>query len=106
MQLPADLSETMAAKAEGVAGFLKGLASPQRLMILCCLADGEKHVGALIAATDIPQTSMSQHLAKLKDEGIVAVRREHRTLHYRIDHPAALELMQTLYRHFCEDKDR
>jgi DNA-binding transcriptional ArsR family regulator len=104
MQLPADLGETMAAKAEAVAGFLKGLASPQRLMILCCLADGEKHVGALIAATGIPQTSMSQHLAKLKDAGIVAVRREHRTLHYRIDHPAALELMQTLYRHFCQDE--
>lgn len=106
MQLPADLTETMAAKAEDVAGFLKGLASPQRLLILCCLADGEKHVGALIAATGIAQTSMSQHLAKLKGEGIVVARREHRTLYYRIDHPAALELMQTLYRHFCQDKDR
>jgi DNA-binding transcriptional ArsR family regulator len=103
MELPPDLTETMAAKAEGVAGFLKGLASPQRLMILCRLADGEKHVGALIEATGIAQTSMSQHLARLKDEGIVAVRREHRTLYYRIEHPAVLELMQTLYRHFCQD---
>jgi DNA-binding transcriptional ArsR family regulator len=102
--LPADLPATMAEKAEGVAGFLKGLASPQRLMILCCLAEGEQHVGALIAATGIAQTSMSQHLAKLRAEGIVAVRREHRTLHYRIDHPAVLDLIQTLYRHFCQDR--
>jgi len=103
MDLPPDLTEAMAVKAEGVAGFLKGLASPQRLMILCCLAAGERHVGALIAATGIAQTSMSQHLARLREEGIVAIRRDHRTLYYRIDHPAALELVQTLYRHFCRD---
>ncbi|MFO1143955.1 MAG: metalloregulator ArsR/SmtB family transcription factor [Amaricoccus sp.] len=103
MDLPPDLIEAMAIKAEAVAGFLKGLANPQRLMILCCLVGGEKHVGALIEATGIAQTSMSQHLARLKDEGIVAVRREHRTLYYRIDHPAALEVMETLYRRFCQD---
>ena len=106
MNLPAGLPATMAEKADGVAGFLKGLASPQRLTILCCLAEGEKHVGALIAATGIAQTSMSQHLARLRAEGIVAVRREHRTLHYRIVHPAVLDLMRTLYRHFCEDDVR
>ncbi|HRO12590.1 helix-turn-helix transcriptional regulator [Amaricoccus sp.] len=103
MNLPPDLTETMAAKAGGVAAFLKGLANPQRLMILCCLAGGEMHVGALVEATGIAQTSMSQHLARLKEEGIVAVRREHRTLHYRIAHPAAVEIMRTLYCHFCRD---
>lgn len=104
MDFPTDLNETMAEKADGVAGFLKGIANPQRLMILCCLVGGEMNVGALIAQTGIAQTSMSQHLAKLKDEGIVAVRRDHRSLHYRLDHPAVLELMQTLYRHFCQEK--
>lgn len=104
MDQPADLSETMAEKAETVAGFLKGLANPQRLMILCCLVAGERNVGTLITATGIPQTSMSQHLAKLKEEGIVAVRRDHRSLYYRIDHPAVHELMQTLYRAFCQDR--
>ncbi|MFO1105623.1 MAG: metalloregulator ArsR/SmtB family transcription factor [Amaricoccus sp.] len=104
MQLPANLSDTMADKAETVAGFLKGLANPQRLLVLCCLMEGERNVGALIAATGIAQTSMSQHLAKLREEGIVAVRRDHRSLYYRIDHPAVLELMQTLYRAFCLDQ--
>lgn len=101
----ADLG-AMAAQAEVVAGFLKGLGNPQRLLVLCCLAEGEKNVSQLIAATGIAQTSMSQHLGKLKDEGIVAVRRDHRNLYYRIDHPAVGELMQTLYRHFCKGAER
>lgn len=102
MESPDDLGKTMADKAKQVAGFLKGLASEHRLLILCRLVEGEASVSQLIAATGLAQTSMSQHLGKLKDEGIVAVRRDHRTLHYRIEHPAVMELMQTLYRHFCE----
>lgn len=106
MEIPADLIEMMSEQAETVAGFLKGLANPQRLLILCCLTGGEKHVGALIEATGIAQTSMSQHLARLREEGIVAMRRDHRTLYYRIDHPAVLDLIQTLDRHFCQDRTR
>lgn len=102
-----DASETMALgsmseKAEGVAEFLKGLASPHRLLVLCALAQGETTVGELIAQTGIAPTSMSQHLAKLKAEGIVEARREHRNLHYAIAHPAVLELMAVLYAHFCQ----
>ncbi len=100
----ADLAEAMAAKGEAVSGFLKGLANQQRLMILCSLAGGEQHVGALIEATGIAPTSMSQHLARLRAAGIVAVRRDHRTLHYRIAHPAVGELIETLHRHFCGEK--
>ena len=95
------LTGTMAANAERVAGFVKALGNPQRLLILCQLMEGEAHVGALIAATGIAQTSMSQHLAKLREEGLVAVRREHRTLYYRIEHPAVLEVMEVLHRNFC-----
>ncbi|MGX5734306.1 ArsR/SmtB family transcription factor [Bosea thiooxidans] len=98
------LAEAMAEKAEGVAGFLKGLANPHRLLILCALSKGERSVGDLIAETSIAQTSMSQHLAKLKAEGIVDFRREHRTLHYFIAHPAVMELMAVLYAHFCGSK--
>lgn len=94
----------MAGKVEVVADFLKGLASPHRLLILCRLAEGEANVSTLIEATGMAPTSMSQHLARLKAEGIVAVRRDHRTLYYRIEHPAALEVMQTLYRHFCQQE--
>lgn len=83
------------------AGFLKGLASPHRLMILCQLAEGEKSVTELIEATGLAQTSMSQHLNKLKDEGIVTFRRDHRTLYYRIENETAFKVMSVLHEEFC-----
>ncbi|MBD9373332.1 winged helix-turn-helix transcriptional regulator [Rhizobium sp. ARZ01] len=92
----------MPEKSSEVADFLKGLASPHRLLILCALSKGESSVGALMGDTGIAQTSMSQHLAKLKEEKIVDFRREHRTLYYFIDHPAVMEIMAVLYRYFCE----
>lgn len=101
MSLPA---EAMAEKAGTVADFLKGLANPQRLLVLCALAQGERSVGELIAQTGIAPTSMSQHLAKLKAEGIVDFWREHRTLHYFIAHPAVMEVMAVLYAHFCGEQ--
>lgn len=100
------LTEEMPAKAGKVAGFLKGLANRDRMLILCSLATGEKTVSQMIEETGIAPTSMSQHLAKLKAEGILEARRDHRTLFYSITHPAIGELMAVLYNHFCkEDHD-
>jgi DNA-binding transcriptional ArsR family regulator len=96
-----DFMLEMSGKAEGAAEFLSGLASPHRLLILCLLAAGEKSVGTLVEETGIGQTSMSQHLAKLKKEGLVDFRRDHRTLYYFINDPAALEIMEILYNRFC-----
>ena len=84
------------------ANFLKGLASTHRLLILCNLVEGEKSVSELIDATSMPQTSMSQHLSKLKEEKIVSFRRDHRTLYYSISHDAALEVLEVLHKHFCK----
>ena len=91
----------MEQKAKKVAGLLKGLASPHRIKILCLLADGEKSVSELIEATALPQTSMSQHLHKLRSEGIVDYRRDHRTLYYSVTNTVALEIMQVLHKNFC-----
>lgn len=88
-------------KADTVADFLKGFASPSRLLILCQLSEGEKSVSALIEATGIAQTSMSQHLSKLKAEGLVDYRRDHRTLYYFIREDAVRDIMQVLYERFC-----
>ncbi|WP_348770673.1 metalloregulator ArsR/SmtB family transcription factor [Ochrobactrum sp. Marseille-Q0166] len=95
------INQEMPARADIVANFLKGLANPHRLLILCELVNGEKSVTDLINATGIAQTSMSQHLNKLKDEGILSYRREHRLLFYKIEHPAVIEVMDVLYAHFC-----
>ena len=99
MKAPA--RDDLAERAGDAAAFLKGMANPDRLRILCELVPGERRVSDLIAATGVAPTSMSQHLARLKDEGIVSVRREHRSLYYAIAHPATLALMEVLYTHFC-----
>ena len=99
--LAADLSDALPPRADATAAFLKSLANPHRLLILCALAQGERNVSTLIEETGVAPTSMSQHLAKLKDEGVVDFRRDHRTLTYFIAHPAAIEIMGVLYAHFC-----
>lgn len=96
-----DVGTEMIPRTPEIASFVKGLASPHRLLILCALSTGERSVSELIAETGIAPTSMSQHLAKLKSEQIVDFRREHRTLLYRIAHPAVMEIMAVLYAHFC-----
>lgn len=88
-------------KAGKASAFLSGLANEHRLLVLCHLLEGEQNVTSLIEATNIPQTSMSQHLAKLKKEGIVDFRRDHRTLYYFIKDPAVVEIMKVLYERFC-----
>jgi len=93
--------EQMSKNATQAAAFLKGLSSQHRLVILCQLSEGEKCVSDLINSTGLAQTSMSQHLKKLQDEGIITHRREHRTLFYSIDNVEALEIMQILYKKFC-----
>lgn len=96
--------DEMPPKVDAAADFLKGLANPDRLLILCALSQGERNVTDLIEATDIAQSSMSQHLAKLKTEGIVTSRRDHRNLYYAIAHPAARAVMKVLYDHFCKTR--
>lgn len=95
----------MNVKVDEAASFLKGLANGHRLLILCQLAEGEKSVGELMAATGIAQTSMSQHLSKLKSENIVTFRREHRTLFYSICNDLVLRIMDAMYVSFCKEED-
>lgn len=97
------LVKALKPRARAAAGFLKGLASPHRLLILCLLAEGEKNVSTLMQATGIAQTSMSQHLGKLKQEGIVTCRRQHRELYYSIISPPVLEIMSILYKTYCKE---
>lgn len=86
------------------ASFLKGLASEHRLSILCALAGGERCVSDLQSETGLPQTSVSQHLLKLKDEGIVNFRREHRTLYYYICDETAKKILKVLCADFTSAK--
>jgi ArsR family transcriptional regulator len=91
-------------KAAQVAGLLGALANERRLMILCRLVEwGEGNVGALADAVGLSQSALSQHLARMRQEGLVAFRRDGQTLWYRIADPRVEELFATLHRLFCQE---
>lgn len=90
------------AKASEVAAILKAVANERRLMLLCKLLDmGEANVGTLAEAVGLSQSALSQHLTVLREQGIVAYRRESQTLWYRIADPRIEALFGTLQGLFC-----
>jgi ArsR family transcriptional regulator len=89
------------ASAGEAARLLRALANERRLMILCQLTEGERSVGQLTPLVGLSQSALSQHLAVLREEGVVATRREAQTVWYRIADPAALKVVATLAEIFC-----
>ena len=88
--------------AGSVAALLKALANQKRLMVLCKLAElGSASSGALSTAVGLSQSALSQHLALLREEGILATRRQSQTIFYRIADPAAVKVIATLASIFC-----
>lgn len=85
-----------------VAALLKSLAHPQRLFLLCRLADGEMTVGDLRAACGASQPLISQHLTRMRREGLVLARREGNHVHYRIADPRLAGLIRTMEKTFNE----
>ena len=90
-------------KAMEVADILRALANERRLMILCQLVEyGEATVSSLVDSVGVSQSALSQHLAKMRDEGIVTFRRDSHTIWYRIADRRVEELFATLHRLFCK----
>jgi DNA-binding transcriptional ArsR family regulator len=89
------------ASAGRAAKLLKALGNERRLMILCQLVDGERSVGQLQPSVGLSQSALSQHLAVLREEGVVAARRDGLTVWYRILDPAAVRVVTTLAEVFC-----
>ena len=91
-------------KAADAARLLRLLANEKRLLILCLLvAHGEKDVSSLAEAVELSQSALSQHLAKLREDDLVAFRRESQTLYYRLADPRAARVLATLKDIFCPD---
>jgi len=89
-------------RAHEVATMLRALANERRLILLCRLAEvGEASVGALAEATGLGQPIVSQQLAVLREEGLVAHRREGQSLHYRIDDARVETLLKACQAAFC-----
>lgn len=90
------------AAADAACRLMKVLSNPDRLLLLCELSQGERRVGELETLCGIVQPTLSQQLGVLRDEGLVATRREGKHIHYRIDSPQALAVMRVLYDQFCK----
>ena len=99
----ADLKK-LAKQAGDAAQLLKLLGNEKRLLILCFLAArGEMTVGELVGVVKLSQSALSQHLGKLRADGLVAFRRSSQTLHYRVTDKRALRVLGLLKEIYCGD---
>lgn len=98
---PAEFADLSSDQARQAATLLRALANPTRLMLLCSLVEGEHSVGELNERVPLSQSALSQHLARLREEKLVATRRQSQTIFYRIADPMVLELIAPLHRRFC-----
>ena len=91
----------MRQSADQAAEFLKSLGNRHRLLILCQLLDAERSVTDLSQFLEIRDSTVSQHLALLRREGLVKARRDGQTIWYSLSSDPAREILATLYRCFC-----
>ena len=91
----------MLTAADQASALLKALANRHRLMVICQLIEKERSVGELAALLKIRNSTVSQHLALLRKDGLVTARRDGQTIWYSISSPPARDLVRTLYRVYC-----
>lgn len=89
------------ASAEDAAELLRSIGSAHRLVILCLLAEGPRTVTEICAAAGVRQSLASQHLSRLRLDGLVKAERQGHFVHYSLAQPVAREIIEILYRHFC-----
>jgi DNA-binding transcriptional ArsR family regulator len=93
--------EDMHVAADEASALLRALANRHRLLILCRLVDGERSVGELVDALGIRDSTVSQHLALLRRDGLVRPRRDGQTIWYAISSAPARAVIEVLYRSYC-----
>ena len=99
--------EAMLEHAAYAARLLKVLANEKRLMLLCLLVEGECSVSELNVHVDLSQSALSQHLAVLREDGLVSTRREAQTIFYSLAPGPAERIIATLHDIYCGvDTDR
>ncbi|MFC1689068.1 ArsR/SmtB family transcription factor [Pseudomonadota bacterium] len=93
----------MATAAQKASDLMKTLGHKDRLMVLCHLTSGEKSVGELASLLDIPQSPLSQHLARMRKESLVKTRREAQTIYYSIASGDAEQIVSLMHELYCSD---
>lgn len=97
---------SMAAAAQRASELMKTLSHKDRLMVLCHLISGEKSVGELARLLEIPQSPLSQHLARMRKESLVRTRREAQTIYYSIASHEATRMVEAMHELFCQPRGR
>jgi ArsR family transcriptional regulator, virulence genes transcriptional regulator len=95
-------AEDIGPHAQSAASLLKALANEQRLMMLCHLLEGPLAVSELNARVGLSQSALSQHLAVLREAGIVATEREAQTIYYSLPKGVVTKIIGVLHREYCE----
>ncbi|WP_020679829.1 ArsR/SmtB family transcription factor [Marinobacterium rhizophilum] len=94
----------MKANAARAARLMRALSNEHRLLILCYLQDRELSVSELNQCLSLSQSALSQHLAILRNDGLVQTRRESQTIFYSLHGDQAQRVIQTLHELYCADK--
>ncbi len=93
---------TLEQQAKQASEFLRTLGNEHRLLVLCLLIEhGEMNVGQILAHSTLSQSALSQHLAKMRDEGLISYRRESQTLYYTLCDEKVARVILTLKEIFC-----
>ncbi len=87
--------------ADQASDLLRALSNRHRLLIICQLIDGERSVGELAEFLNLRDSTVSQHLALLRKDGLVSARRDGQTIYYSIISDPAREVLKTLYQAYC-----
>lgn len=95
--------EQMASAAAQASELMRTLGHKDRLMILCHLISGEKSVGELAGLLEIPQSPLSQHLARMRKENLVTTRREAQSIYYSIASNEASRMVELMHELYCSE---
>ena len=96
------LAKNMRQKSDAVSRVLKALAHPQRLLILCALATGEKTVGEIEEACEASQSAVSQFINRMRLEGLITSEKRGSFVYCKIADPKVNQLIQSLYKIYCD----
>jgi DNA-binding transcriptional ArsR family regulator len=103
-RLPPAIAEKLANSAREASRFLKALANENRLMLLCILSEGEYSVTELEDILGLRQPTLSQQLARLREDNLVTTRRDGKAIFYSLSSEEARDVMDVVYKHFCKVK--
>lgn len=102
-ELPAETLQMMKENAGNAARLMRALGNESRLLILCYLDGRELSVSELNSCLDLSQSALSQHLAVLRNDGLVKTRRESQTIYYSLSGDTAKRIIHTLHETYCSE---